>query len=107
MNPESMMADLLNEGEALFESRKLAVVEFVLEKCMADSSPERPFGGPKLKLPTGETLLEHCIRKSIFTTNIGEMLNQHLTERLGDIMYFLTGLFKYFLQRSDRKNTNP
>ena len=81
-NPELMLADVLNQGEALFESGSAAVIELVLDKCMSFSSPGRPFGGLKLKLATGETLLEHCIRKNVFSTNIGEMLNLQLMERL-------------------------
>ena len=78
MNPELL---LINQGEALFESGSAAVVEFLLEKCMANSSPERPFGGPELKQKTGETLLEHCIRKDILSNRVAEMLKQQLMER--------------------------
>ena len=80
MNPESIMADLLNEGEALFESRAIEVVEFVLDKCMADSSPERPFGGLKLKSSSGKTFLQHCIEKNITTPSIVEKLKHQLME---------------------------
>ena len=73
-NPELMLADVLNQGEALFESGSAAVIELVLDKCMSYSSPGRPFGGLKLQRPSGETLLQHCIEKNIASPSIARMM---------------------------------
>ena len=71
-------ADVFNHREALFQakSRSAEVVEFewALEKCMADSSPERPFGGLNLESQSGRTLLQHCEDKTIATPCIRGML---------------------------------
>ena len=68
-------ADVFNHGEALFDARSgsAKVVEWALEKCMADSSPERPFEGLKLE-SSGETLLQHYIEKNIASPHIAQML---------------------------------
>ena len=73
-NPELMPTDVLNQGEALFNSGSAAFVELVLDKCMPYSSPGRPFGGLKFESPSGETLLQHCMEKNIATPCIAQML---------------------------------
>ena len=69
-------ADVFNYGEALFKADTFSarVVEWALEKCMAHSSPETPFGGLKLESSSGNTLLQHCRKTNIATPRIRGML---------------------------------
>ena len=67
-------ADVFNHGEALFYADSAELVEWALARCMADSSPERPFGGLKLESSSGKTLLEHCVDNKIATPCLRKML---------------------------------
>ena len=67
-------ADVFNHGGALFNAISAEGVQWALDNCMADSSPERPFGALKLESPSGETLLQHCIKNNIANPRIAQML---------------------------------
>ena len=80
-------ADVFNHGDALFwggrysSSSSSEAIEWVLDTCIAESSPERPFGGLNLVLGSGRTFLHHCAFRGIVSPRIAQLLRHQLMER--------------------------
>ena len=77
-------ADVFNHEDALFcgaWSSSSEAVEWALDTCIAESSPERPFGGLNLVLGSGLTLLHLCAHSGIVSPRIAQLLRHQLMER--------------------------
>ena len=82
-------ADVFNHGWALFIATEFGsvsseAVEWALNTCMGEASPERPFGGLDLvwrDLFCSETLLHRCAKRGIVSPRIAQLLQHQLMER--------------------------
>ena len=84
-------ADVFNHKQALFLFSRVPslgaryassseAVEWALDTCIAESSPERPFGGLDL-VWNGVTLLHYCARRGKVSPRIAQLLRHQLMER--------------------------
>ena len=73
-------ADVFNHEEALLRGASSEAVEWALDTCIAESSPERPFGGLDL-VWNGVTLLHYCARRGKVSPRIVQLLRHQLMER--------------------------
>ena len=74
-------ADVFNHEWALFWGAFSSEgVEWALDTCTAESSPERPFGGLHL-VWLNETLLHRCAGRGIVSARIAQLLRHQLLER--------------------------
>ena len=82
-----LAADVFNHEDALFGGAYWSLssseaVEWALDMCIAESSPERPFGGLNLVWEYKcRTLLHSCAERGIVSPRIAQLLRHQLMER--------------------------